>query len=112
MALVYLVCIEREFESWLLFDHKMLERVLSTKEYPGRVPKQGTPDQHKNPKGAMTSFFKKLAGKVYVDLQFAQRFAKHLTSLNHLRKCDTFKRFEEHVTALHRVGMTPRREPV
>lgn len=95
-AKAHLVCIEREFESWLLFDDKMLEGVLSTAAHPVTVPKPRKPDKHKNPKGAMTTLFRKLSGgrHVYVDVQYAQRFAKHLTGLSRLRKCDTFKRFE------------------
>ncbi len=92
---VHLVCIEREFESWLLFDDKMLEGVLSTQAHPVSVPRQSNPDRHKNPKGAMTTLIRKLSGRVYVDVQYAQRFAKYLTALNRLRKCGTFKRFEE-----------------
>ncbi len=94
----YLVCIEREFESWLLFEHKMLECVLSTPTRPVRVPKQKNPDRQPNPKGLMTTLFRKLAGKTYVDVQFADALANCLTALNRLRKCATFRRFEEKMT--------------
>ena len=88
------VCIEREFESWLLFDDAMLSCTLSTAAHPVRVPRQKHPDQMPNPKGAMTTLFRKLAGKTYVDIQFARRFAECLTDLNRLRRCETFERFE------------------
>lgn len=91
---VHLVCIEREFESWLLFDNKMLADMISTDAHKKKVPKQSNPDKHKNPKGAMTTLIRKLSGQVYVDVQYAHRFAKNLTALNRLRKCGTFKRFE------------------
>lgn len=96
-AEVHLVCIEREFESWLLFDNKMLAEVVSTDEHKKNVPKQKKPDKHKNPKGAMTTLIRKLSGKTYVDVEYARRFAKYLTELSRLRKCDTFRRFEERV---------------
>jgi hypothetical protein len=54
---VFLVCIEREFESWLLHDHPLLSVVLSTASHPVRVPKQKNPDRMPNPKGRMMSLF-------------------------------------------------------
>ncbi len=90
---VGLVCIEREFESWLLFDHPMLSNMLSRPTHMVVVPKQNRPDRNPDPKGTMTSLMRQLAGETYVDVQFAARFAKHLVSLNKLKKCSTFKRF-------------------
>jgi Domain of unknown function (DUF4276) len=95
---VHLVCIEREFESWLLFDHKLIACVLSSDEHPVKVPAQKKPDRMGRPKGTMISLFRELAGKRYVDVQFALRFAECLTTLSRIRKCRTFKRFEQSVT--------------
>ncbi len=95
---VGLVCIEREFESWLLFDHPMLSRMLSRPTHKVDFPKQNHPDRDRNPKGKMMSLVKELAGETYVDVQFAPRFAKNLESLNKLKKCTTFKRFA------HKIG--------
>jgi hypothetical protein len=53
--LAHLVCIEREFESWLLYDDPMLSAVLSTAEHPLRIPAQRHPHRMPNPKGTMTS---------------------------------------------------------
>lgn len=92
-ANVGLVCIEREFESWLLFDHSMLSRMLSRPTHKVDFPKQSHPDRAANPKGTMMSLVKSLAGETYVDVQFAPRFAKSLDSLNKLKRCKTFKRF-------------------
>jgi hypothetical protein len=94
---IHLVCIEREFESWLLFDEKMLSTVLSSQTHKVKVSKQRHPDQQPNPKGLMTTLFRKLAGKTYVDVQFAKQFENGLTQLNRLRKCQTFKRFEQKI---------------
>ena len=86
-----LVCIEREFESWLLFDEKMLQCVLCTPEHPRlRISPPRNPDTNRNPKGAMMSLFKQ-HGKRYVDVDFAKRLANCLTALNRLRRCKTFK---------------------
>lgn len=95
---VHLVCIEREFESWLLFDHSMLSSVLSTGEHPVRVGRQGNPHRMANPKGTMSSLFKQHRGWRYVDVQHAAAFARCLQDLSHLRRCATFCRFAERVT--------------
>ncbi len=95
---VHLVCIEREFESWLLFDHPMLSSVLSTSAHPVNVARQGNPDRMPNPKGKMTSLFRQHRGWRYVDIQHAAAFARCLQDLTHLRRCATFCRFAERVT--------------
>ena len=92
------VCIEREFESWLLFDERMLSCVLSTDQHPVRVQPPGRPDRIPNPKGTMTTLFRQHRGWRYVDLQFARDFARCLTALNRLRRCRTFKRFAQAIT--------------
>ena len=94
---VYLVCIEREFESWLLFDNLMLSNILSTPAHPVRLGRQKSPDRVSNPKGRMMTIFKQ-HGKRYVDTIYARRFANALTTLNRLRRCPTFCRFAEKVT--------------
>jgi hypothetical protein len=95
---VYLVCIEREFESWLLFDNQMLECVLSKPEHPVKVAKQRRPDRMANPKALMMTLFRQLAGKPYVDVQAASHFAKCLQDVRRLEKCATFRRFAAAVT--------------
>ena len=94
---VYLVCIEREFESWLLNDHLLLSAVLSTPSHPVRVRKQRNPDRLDNPKGRMMALFQE-HGKQYVDVRYARPFANALNDLNHLLECRTFRRFAEKVT--------------
>lgn len=95
---VYLVCIEREFESWLLFDHGMLSEVLSRDTHKVKLKKQRRPDQEKDPKAKMRKLFKQQAGLTYVDTTHARKFADNLTSLNKLRGCKTFLRFAAKVT--------------
>jgi hypothetical protein len=97
-APVFLVCIEREFESWLLFDERLLSQILSTDAHPVRIPKQKHPDQMPNPKGTMTTLFRKYGGKVYVDTLYARHFAACLSDINRLKRCPTFLRFAEKLT--------------
>jgi hypothetical protein len=95
---VHLVCIEREFESWLLFDDRMLSSVLSTTAHPIRVGRQRSPHTAPNPKGTMIGLFRQHRGWRYVDVQHAPAFARCLEDLTHLRRCATFRRFAERVT--------------
>ncbi len=94
-AYAKLICIEREFESWLLFDEPMLSRVLSREAHPVKVSAQRNPDRIKNPKGAMRKLFREHGGGCYNDVQLARRLAASLLELNRLRKCSTFVRFEQ-----------------
>src|SRR5262249_58685520 len=95
---VGLVCIEREFESWLLFDQQLLSAVIPPRNHPQRVRPPRNPDQHPNPKRAMMRLFRKIGNKPYVDTQYARRFAANLDSLARLRRCRTFRRFLEKLT--------------
>ncbi|MEO8494598.1 MAG: hypothetical protein ABI614_05985 [Planctomycetota bacterium] len=95
----HLVCIEREFESWLLFDQAMLSCALSRPTHPVSVKPPRKPDRIDNPKGAMVALFSKHGAGRYVDTQAARRFAQCLSNLNLLRKCATFRRFEEKLLA-------------
>jgi hypothetical protein len=93
---VFLVCIEREFESWLLHDHQLLSALLSRKTRAVRISRQKHPDRMSNPKGQMMTLFRK-HGATYVDVQYARRIADALDDLGHLMKCPTFRRFAERV---------------
>jgi len=95
---VHLVCIEREFESWLLHDERVLSCVLSTDAHPVRVPRQRHPHRMPNPKGTMMRLFEEHRGWRYVDVQFARSFARCLENLSRLRGCTTFCRFAQKVT--------------
>jgi hypothetical protein len=93
---VFLVCIEREFESWLLHDHQMLSALLSRKTRAVRITRQKHPDRMPNPKGQMMTLFRK-HGATYVDVQYARRIADALDDLGHLMRCPTFRRFAERI---------------
>jgi hypothetical protein len=94
---VSLVCIEREFESWLLFDERMLSGVLSTETHRVRVRAPRNPHRIGNPKGALMTLFK-THHRWYDELQYAPVFARCLANLTRLRGCATFRRFAEKVT--------------
>ena len=105
--LAHLVCIEREFESWLLHDHPMLSAVLSTTEHPRGFLPQRNPHRMPNPKGTMTSLFREHRGWRYVDIQHARDFARCLQDLGRLRRCDTFRRFAQFVVGRMPSGWPP-----
>jgi hypothetical protein len=104
---VHLVCIEREFESWLLCDQLMLSAVLSTETHPVRVHAQKNPHRMGNPKGTMARLFRQHRGWGYVDVQHARDFARCLQDLGRLRQCDTFRRFAQCVLGHMPVGWPP-----
>jgi hypothetical protein len=93
---VFLVCIEREFESWLLHDHQLLSALLSRKTRTVRIPRQKHPDRMPNPEGQMMTLFRKHSA-TYVDVRYARRIAEALDNLDHLRRCPTFRRFAERI---------------
>jgi hypothetical protein len=93
---VFLVCIEREFESWLLHDHQLLSALLSRKTRSVRIPRQKHPDRMPNPKGQMMTLFRK-HGTTYVDVQYARRIADALNDLGPFLRCPTFRRFAERI---------------
>lgn len=97
----HLVCIEREFESWLLFDKAMLSSALSRPTHQVSANPPRHPDRIDNPKGAMMTLFSKNGAGRYVDTQAARRFANGLSDLNRLRKCATFQRFEKKIFGGH-----------
>ncbi len=83
------VCIEREIESWLLFDERMLTAVLWPKpEHRRRVKSPRNPDRLENPKGVMMRLFRQHGGKRYVDSQYVRRLAACLEDLTRLRVQD------------------------
>jgi hypothetical protein len=98
---VYLVCVGRTFETWLLHDHHLLSALLSTDSHPvpARKLKQRNPERVDDPKGRMISVFKQ-HGRTYVDLVVARRIATALNSLDRLKRCDSFSRFAEKVSGV------------
>jgi hypothetical protein len=92
IGLVQLVCIERAFESWLMFDGDLLSRFLSTPAHAVRVGVPKNPHRLRNAKGVMIKLFRQ-HHRTYVDVIMAPRLSMHLENLSRLRRCETFVRF-------------------
>lgn len=100
-APVYLVCVEQEFESWLIADKSRLSAFLSTATRPYKFQISGPPDRVQNPKSVLMKSFMTARGKVYVDRQHAIQVMRSDQPLNwkKLRRSDSFARFEAKLTA-------------
>jgi hypothetical protein len=94
---VHLVCIERAFESWLMYDEDLLSRVLSRPTHRARVKTPANPHRFNNAKGVLMRIFKKHGG-AYRDVVLARQLAANLESLKRLLRCETFRRFAEKVS--------------
>lgn len=92
---VGLVCIEREFETWLLHDPQLIRDVISTPTHKAKVkvPKPLTID---DPKAALMSLFSKNKTRYNPDVA-ARKFANQFSRLDRLKDCDTFRYFAQNV---------------
>ncbi len=96
---VYLVCIEKELEAWLLADERAIRAVLSRDTFEAKVPRTKNPEQTTNPKKRLIKIFKENGrNSGYTDLTDAIRIVRELTDLKKLKKCATFVRFAVKVT--------------
>lgn len=91
-----LVCIEHEFETWLLHDVQLLRAVISTPEHPAKVKKLPNPLQFDDPKAKLMAIFRQCKKRYNPDVA-ARKFAESLDSLDRLQRCDTFRYFAEGV---------------
>ena len=90
---VFLVCIERELETWLIADRGLLQSAfpqLPPKDFPSfrRI-------EEKDPKTILSEYFRRTTGSPYNNSEKQVRhLLKHLTNCKQLeRKCETFRRF-------------------
>lgn len=93
---IFLVCIEQEFESWLLADKDAVNSFLSraTRPYSGANTVKH-PDNENNPKSRMMKYFKEARGFKYDDKVHAIGIIKQgCLSLKKLRRSVSFSRFE------------------
>ena len=95
---VYLVCIEKELEAWLLSDARALRAVLSTRSRQARVSAQRRPEHIGNPKAALCRLFQQNGRGLYNGTVHAIKIVKAMPDLNHLRRCPSFVRFAEKLT--------------
>jgi hypothetical protein len=97
-ARVALVCIVEELEAWLLADGRALSIYLSTPIRAVTIDDQKNPERVSNPKGRLTQIMREHKGRKYEDYTDAKKIVEHIVDLSRLRKCKTFKRFEEKLT--------------
>lgn len=99
-APVYLVCIEQEFESWIIADEVKLSSFLSTPAHSYRVARVRRPDQEKNPKSLVIKHFKTAKGAKYEDRVHAIRIVRFNAppDWSKLRRSASFQRFEAKLT--------------
>ena len=99
-APVYLVCVEQEFESWIVADEAKLSAFLSTAAHPYSVPRVRRPDREKNPKSLVMKHFATARGLRYEDRVHAIKVMRTAPPPNwpRLRRSDSFARFEAKLT--------------
>jgi len=88
---VFLVCIENELETWLLYDMRAIEQLLSRPTHPIRLKKIKCPEEIISPKSHLMRIFKQ-HGREYIDYDDAIKIARAI-DISRLRKCETFVRF-------------------
>ena len=107
LARVGLVCIEREFETWLFYDTELLRAVVRHgSAHPVKLKPVKHPLQIDNPKAALMHRFRENRKRFNPDVVAAD-FARYLTSLDRLKKCDTFRYFAQAVLGEMPRGWTP-----
>lgn len=94
---VRLVCIEKMLEAWLRADERALRAMLSTEAHAAIVPRHRNTQTIRDPKAALNTIFCQhgVRFRRYVDRDHAILIARALPDLNRLRRCPTFRRFEE-----------------
>lgn len=103
---VAMVCIEHEFETWLLHDHALLAAVISEGPHKAKVKAIKDPLGLDDPKAYLMRLFSKHKSRFIPDVA-AARFKKSLHSLDRLRNCDTFRYFVQCVLGRMPKGWKP-----
>lgn len=100
-APVHLVCVEQEFESWIMADETKLSAFLSTVTRAYSVPRVRRPDREKNPKSLVMKHFTMAGRPRYEDRVHAIKIMRTDPPPNwaKLRRSDSFARFETKLTA-------------
>jgi hypothetical protein len=97
---IFLICIHKMLEAWIIADERALSDFLSTKAHKVPVKKQKDPESIRDPKSTLISLFKKSGSRFnhYNDTVHAIKIIQRVPDLNRLRNCDSFRRFEEKLT--------------
>ncbi len=90
---VFLVCIEKELEAWLLADNRAIEIILSKPHRPISVDRERHPERERNPKKRLNRIFREKVGRDYSDLTDAEKIVKAMPDLERIKVCETFVRF-------------------
>lgn len=101
-----LVCIEHEFETWLLHDVQLLRAVISSPAHPAKIKKMPNPLQVDDPKAKLMAIFRQCKKHYNPDVA-ARKFATSLDSLDRIRHCDTFRYFAQGVLGKMPKGWKP-----
>ena len=104
---VGLVCVEHEFETILMHDTRLLRAVISPgEEHPAKIKKVNRPLSIDNPTDWLERQFRKNKSS-YNKAVVAKKFAKHLTDLRELKRCDIFRRLAEKILGQMPQGWEP-----
>ena len=101
-----LVCIEREFETWLLHDRQLLGEAISQGPHKAKVKAVKDAVRIDDPKAYLMRLFSKHSSRFNPDVA-AARFRRHLDSLDRLQRCDTFRYFAQCVLGRMPKGWEP-----
>lgn len=89
---VHLICITEELEAWLITDGHAISAVLSTPAHPVSIPDNKKTETVKNPKKYLMKLFKEKTGRLYSNLQHAEKIARQITDLKKIKRCPSFAR--------------------
>ena len=90
---IYLVCIIKELEAWLLADERAVAAVLSSPAHPVIIQRRRRVEQIAKPKSVLNNIFKEYSGQRYVDRIHAEQIVGAMPDLNRVKRVDTFRRF-------------------
>ncbi len=92
---VGLVCVEREFETWLLHDLDLVRRVLRRGSRQRRIKLPNDPLTVESPKRFLSRLLSSRFGQRFNREVAAINFNRHLMTLEQLQRCDTFRYFAQ-----------------
>lgn len=104
---VGMVCIEREFETWLLHDSQLVRAVLERGSRRVRMQLPKDPATIDRPKAFLSQLLSSRFGRRFNREVSARNFEKHLTGLEQLKRCGTFRYFVQNVLGHMPQGWKP-----
>jgi hypothetical protein len=97
---IRLICIHKMLEAWIMAEERAISSFLFTAAHTVSLRKQRDPENIRDPKAALNRIFRqsKSPHRIYVDWDHAFKILKK-ADLNRLRRCNSFRRFEEKLTS-------------